>query len=553
MSTVDNSTEVSLNLPSANSHGQKVDLPNLPHDIFFLICSYLSSQDCVLCRRVSRSWLQAFSNPDTSWSFMKLYFPRSLEMRRFAEAPDEKPNWNNVFINVARRYYYLRSAKPRLVEKIDIDPEAEREMFHTSEPLCRYLHWNDQYADFQHPEPTWTMDCGLLIYAEPITGKFIAYDLETETRIPVPFIYTKEITIRRIRLACGVLIIEWFERYTGMETGIEQLYCHFTTAFDVVRKSYPTTLSLSLKMQCTWDITFRSEWQILSPGFTTTHNHVFFSAHTSTHYVLYSWIPGPTPRSRRDSQEELIIWDISKPSSSRSLLDPAGINKPKPGCSEEGPVIINKISHEALAFLGLEQGIHAPHLREILLDDANVYFHEEDHCWLDDANSSHPRHHKVRCTGFPFLGIGPRWFDECCADGDVFMSFCPRAGSLSRTLNTRSSDFAGRKGRMWPGWAPCWRHEEFPYLTVSDVVDAAAGVRIVARQCFMMETLSSFVLPRLSIQEEQDGGLGVEDDLTEVRFEDGVWKQLLGKGKIMGDERWVVGQDERGNITIFRF
>ncbi|KAI1094827.1 hypothetical protein F5B19DRAFT_443565 [Rostrohypoxylon terebratum] len=553
MSKINNSTELSLRyLPNAKRHGHKIGLLDLPHDIFFLICSYLSSQDCVLCRRVSRSWLQAFSNQDISWTFMKLYFPRCLEMRRFAEAQDEKPNWNHVFANVARRYYYLRSATPRLVEKIDIDPEAENGFFYTDEPVRRYLTWNNQSTDFQHPEPTWTMDCGLLIYAVT-TGIFIAYDLETEARIPVPFRYTDDTVIRRIRLACGVLIIEWFEGYAFAETELEKPYPYYATAFDVVRKPYQSILSSSLEMQCVWDITFRSEWKNFPPGFSAADNQVFYSAHTSTHYVLYSWIDDPTPRGNDDPQEELIIWDISKPSSYRASLDPTGINKPRPGSSEEGPVIINKISQETLVFIGLGQTLDGPRLREILLDDANVYFHEEDHCWLYDVNAAHSRHHKVRCTGFPLLGIGPRWFDECCADGDVFMSFCTRAGSLSRTLNMQSWDFAGGKGRVWPGWAPCWRHEEFPYLTVSDMVDVAAGVRIAARQCFMMETLSSFVFPRLSVQEEQDGGLGVEDDLTEVRFADGAWRQLLGKGKIMGDERWVVGHDGCGHITIFRF
>jgi hypothetical protein len=32
-----------------------------------------------------------------------------------------------------------------------------------------------------------------------------------------------------------------------------------------------------------------------------------------------------------------------------------------------------------------------------------------------------------------------------------------------------------------------------------------------------------------------------------------MWKQLLGKGKIAGDERWVVGEDTEGRITIVRF
>ena len=48
---------------------------------------------------------------------------------------------------------------------------------------------------------------------------------------------------------------------------------------------------------------------------------------------------------------------------------------------------------------------------------------------------------KVKSIGIPF-GVGPRWEDDCGADGDVNLSFCERAS------DERS-----------PGIAPCWRHE----------------------------------------------------------------------------------------------
>jgi hypothetical protein len=84
---------------------------------------------------------------------------------------------------------------------------------------------------------------------------------------------------------------------------------------------------------------------------------------------------------------------------------------------------------------------------------------------------------------------------------------------------------------------------------MSEMVDDAAGVRIVARQCFMVEALSVFVLPRISVQKEDEDG---HED-SEVRFADHMWGELMGKGRICGDERFVVGENMEGKLTIVRF
>ncbi|KAI2466362.1 hypothetical protein F4781DRAFT_405907 [Annulohypoxylon bovei var. microspora] len=565
-----NSTELSLGhltikdhdsskvvINNINNDDKVKDLTDLPSDIFLLISSYLSPQDCVLCRRVSRQWFKAFTNVDASWNFMRWHFPRSREMRLAAEEQGDKPDWTRIFAQVARRYFYLRSAKPRLVEKVDVMQESigRNGPFKGVKPWDRWLTWNDNTAIFQDKDPTWTMDDGLLVYQEAISGQHIAYDLETRHRFPVPFDASDK-TIRRLRLTCGLLIIEWCERNPFQSVNLVIAHRHFATAFDVLRQSSSSTLPSPSEGNPAWHITFRSEWKIHSLGLPLDSDDRFFSAHTSTHYALYLWQQIPSSWTIIPI-EELTIWDISKPSAYRPSLDPPGAKKPAPDSSEQGPTVVNKFSTLDLDFMNLRQG-GTPSFREILLDDANVYVHEEDHRWLvgQQASETQPRHHRVRCTGIPFSGTGPLWFDECCADGNIFMSFCPRAGSLSRILGNRppGSDGSGSGSATWPGLAPCWRHEEFPYLTVSDVVDAGAGVRVVARQCFMMEALSSFVLPKISVQEERDGGSGeAEEELAEVRFEDGMWKELLRKGKIMGDERWVVGEDFDGKVTIVRF
>jgi hypothetical protein len=82
-------------------------------------------------------------------------------------------------------------------------------------------------------------------------------------------------------------------------------------------------------------------------------------------------------------------------------------------------------------------------LRCLELDGNHVYFIEEDHRWLVGQQASHnlPRLHKVKSVGVPFA-VGPRWEDECGADGDVNLSFC------ERVTDSRH-----------PSIAPCWRHE----------------------------------------------------------------------------------------------
>jgi hypothetical protein len=133
------------------------------------------------------------------------------------------------------------------------------------------------------------------------------------------------------------------------------------------------------------------------------------------------------------------------------------------------------------------------------------------------------------------------------------------------------------------------------------MVDFAAGVRITARQCFMLETLSVHVRPALCVrapvavldcgsargssgektmsrprkqrerpypdskQEEvygpgRQGGpdaraedLVVDDRSEEVHFADEMWGELMAKGHIAGDERWIIGEDGEERITIVRF
>lgn len=533
--------------PAGGAHA----LIDLPNDLFLMILSLLAPEDAVVCRRVSRTWLRAFGSDDVSWNLMRWHFPRSREMQVFPTC-SKRPDWAAVFARVARRYYHLRAAKPRRTEKIGVVHEVRQKSLHRGvEPWSRFLRFNDNTAPLAYRDPTWTMDDGLLVYQEEVDGRYIAYDLETRHRFSVPFDVSGK-TARRIRLSHGVLVIEWCEREPYHQLNDrEEVHRHFATAFDVQRcaprsasRSPRFSMVRSISDPSDWTIMFRSEWKIHFLGLPINRHDRFFSAHTDTHYALYLWQPNRSPWGEEDPLEQLTVWDISFPSQYRPSLDPVGAHKPDP---DLGPSVIRRFTWRELDFLGLRQR-HTPSIRELALDEQNVYIHEEDHPWLAGPQSSlvAPRHHLVRCTGVPMLGVGPRWYDECCANGDVHMSFCPRSGPVAR-LSCGDTDYGYSK--VWPGLASCWRHEEFPYLTMSEVVDGSAGVRIVARQCFMVEALSVFVLPRISVMQEDDDG----HESSEVRFGDEMWGELMGKGRICGDERFIVGEDMEGRVTVIWF
>ncbi|KAK4230476.1 hypothetical protein QBC38DRAFT_452112 [Podospora fimiseda] len=216
---------------------------------------------------------------------------------------------------------------------------------------------------------------------------------------------------------------------------------------------------------------------------------------------------------------------------------------------------------------------------------------------LSGASSSEP----VISTIIDGPVMGPVWQDECGSDGDVNMNFCRRVADangldqsnttgvvwpppLIGALNVASQEnlVASLRPRppsasatgwpwvlaqdtittlssRWPGWAPCWRHEDFPYLTVGEMVDFAAGIRITARHCFMLETLSVHIRPAISVKGQNRQKSEVKRDRNEserrqeVEFPDNMWSQLLGKGCIFGDERWLIGEDEKERITVLRF
>ncbi|KAK1752465.1 hypothetical protein QBC47DRAFT_349128 [Echria macrotheca] len=300
--------------------------------------------------------------------------------------------------------------------------------------------------------------------------------------------------------------------------------------------------------------------------------------------------------------------------------DDSPVKEPPPPTTPapSGPQVIRRMAWRELDHLGLRQRA-TPQLRTLALDQHNLYFVEEEHRWANGQHSSliPPRVHLVRCTGIPIVPIvplpqtttsavspppegpvhGPIWVHECGADGDTNMNFCRRSSpSPPQSLpqeetttttqpfflpspppppppapSTKSDWFLSTQHQRDKRYAPCWRHEDFPYLTVTEMLDADAGVRVTARHCFMLETLSVHVRPGMIAvannnpspdeNEKNKKGKGrnkkeekvAASRTAEVQFGDEMWAELMGRGYIGGDERWVVGEDEGGRVTVLRF
>jgi len=168
----------------------------------------------------------------------------------------------------------------------------------------------------------------------------------------------------------------------------------------------------------------RNEWKLngQSPSGELNSTTRFYSAHSMSHYAIYWWWPGT---SENDSPSELLeIFDISTPSLYRPSEAPS--ESSNTGYTTNGPTAFKQLLNQEFEFYDIRQG-STPNLRQLEVDENHVYFVEEDHRWLigSQASQALPTLHKVKSTGIPFA-IGPRWADECGADGDLYRSFCER-------------------------------------------------------------------------------------------------------------------------------
>ncbi|KAK2593909.1 hypothetical protein QQS21_008371 [Conoideocrella luteorostrata] len=620
-------------LSSRSSSSSSLDMPltNLPYTVFSEIVSYLSVTDVLICKRISTDISKVLNGSELSISLISLHYPRSLEgrtLRRYIQNEDndalDAVDWAAVFAVLARRYVHLESATPWRKEEVKVfNSPALRGVT----PWNKFLRMNQSTSMFHYWDPVWTYSPaqGVLVYpAEDDGNSRLVYRLRdsgTGMEFTVPFETVGKV-IRRIRLSHGILIFEWCEErgYLSLNER-ETAHRHFITAYDVCRTPpgcswagiMPARSDHGRRQTSSWSVTFRSEWKMHSVGLPLSHRDRFFSTHNRTHYAVYIWQPTRSPWAEHGPLQQLIIWEIGDPLAYRPSLDPSGTTAPDPAAAAAapapapGPRIIQRLVNQELSNRGILRR-NSPCLRALALDDdtwdaatqsacGHVFFHEEEHHWSAGPHSSEhtPRQHHVLSTGMPLLSDGPVWADEC--GGSNRLQFCRIGPRKIHKRDRIAFNLIQTSIEMetWPGRAPCWRHDDFPFLTLSAVYDAEAGVRFSARRCFMMELLSVHTKPQLCVKgvdvalvddsSSSSGGSSSEREPgqpshrtlprpldsaktkrrrrrtrslggpygKELHFKDSLWDDMMGKGYMCGDERWLVWENRNGDVTILSF
>ncbi|KAK2790348.1 hypothetical protein FQN52_005616 [Onygenales sp. PD_12] len=503
--------------PAASA--SRADITSLPRDIFLIILRSLHFEDVVYCRRVSKSWNTTFSNPSNLYPLLMSAFPLAREIRQHHRdqlASNERgilphdDHWRRVFNKVSARYYHLSRGKPQSIERHKIWPTYNED----AELSCRLYpvqpwetHCSHAYMKPDHifGEAFWTYDDGLLVFVSVTENCIVLRDLETNQLLPVPF-DMKQKVIRRIRLQCRLLVIEWAESDAF----------HWLNDVDSVHRHFASSFDINASPSGGWGIAFRNEWKIMFLGHPLSDRDRFYSTHNGKHYVVYNWQPN---RSLYTSDEDapiesMFVWDISASSSYRPSMDPSGLDKPA-----QGPLVVAKFSFRDLDFHGVRQR-GQPNLARLDINSeigvlditGNFYSYEPG-----DTSISWT----VRITSIPFISHGPSW------QRNVDMLFPPYRGNSSM-YNSPLGEFPG-----FPGW----------FLCISQAIDEEAKVTFSLGFAKAVNKFQQFTPTKILIR-----GPNITSQLDQSLSSELEWK-----GKICGDERFVMGESDVQELVILRF
>jgi hypothetical protein len=523
-----------------------MSLADLPEDCFLPILERLQIYDVARCQMVSRAWRSAFTNPLYMDMVLKNYgSARELDHSRQLQE-DERAR---IFSRLASRYYHLAHGKVRATDRHKIAASEQRGDFvpvgqwdyHESQPGGRLYfenaathlsRLNMAAKPYLFRSTLWSYDDGLLVYAPeqlppdaPRNQILALLDLSTGFHFSVPFDITSKI-IRNVRLTDLTLVVEWAERDPFHSLNdMEQVNRHFASCFDVIPSvSKPTTYS----------VVARSEFKLHFLGLPLLSSRDrFFSTHTRDHYAIYFWQPN---RSMYTGDEELpieslFVWDISARSAYRPSLDPSGINRP--GDARKGPYIVARFPFNELEYLGIRQHSQI-RLMNLSIDSATKCLTwRENVCeagqgYFDPAG----RWWASKTITFPFVGSGPQHVQECHENLPPYRGH----GSMESAA-------------LEDGELEKW------FVPVMDVLDKQTDVRLsLVETCFtgwMMENrlVIRIGTPWMKHETPVDGS----DGSYVVLRDDAATREVSSTGRIAGDERWLLGQNEKMEITILRF
>lgn len=463
-------------------------------------------------------------------------------------------NWKRVFLSVASRYNSIAHGTARAVDRYPMAPVEQlgdwfpvgQWDYHESQPGGRLyyetaaIHLSKIGSKPYLFRPTlWSYDDGLLVYApakSPGDDYFpqvlALLDVSTGQKYPVPFDVRGKI-IRNLRLKHRTLVVEWAEKDPFHNlNAMEQVNRHFANCFDVRQ----------VQDQSAWTVTWRSEWKMHFLGLPPNYHDRFFSTHNATHYAVYFWQPN---RSMYTGDEELPIeslsvWDISTPSSYQPSSDPSGKFRPPEG---QGPYIVSRFSFTDMDFVGVRQRAsvalmslhldsetHSLTVRENVGVAGQGYFDPAERLWC------------AKTTTFPFLGEGPRLLREW--DGNL----PPYRGHCSM----ESADV--EDSERW-------------FLPIMDIVDSRAGVRLsLVETCFSGQSVENRLVVRFktmlsstsvsAYSNDHNVNIDLDLDLADdewVTLDDDMTREVAWMGRIAGDERWVIGQNDRMELVVLKF
>ncbi|KAK5954841.1 hypothetical protein OHC33_004567 [Knufia fluminis] len=564
-------------------------LNTLAQDILLLVVHYLEAYDLRRLQLASRSFQETFSEDIYLRTILKDYLHARevkdlLRSNRHALSQSQPPQTreqdqhNNdlqqTYSTVTTRYYHLTQGKPRSIQRITLRAldqsgqwlPAPQWDYHESQPGGRLYHRHASHMSIRSVSgrskpylfrPTlWSYDDELLVYApaekEPRKYKpqesqqegnpgwanesveqdrcLVVLDLETHEEAEVPFDITGKL-LRDIRLKEGLLIVEWAEKEAFHDLNmVDRVHRHFATAFkiskpdkhphsfDTLSSSEPATATHRPRSHPALQVNFHSEWRIHFLGFPLTSRDHFFSTHTAHHYCLYYWQPNRSLWTGDEDQpiEALHIWDISQPSAYRPSDDPGNTKREQHG--KGGPHVVARFAMRMLEFLGVRQQSRIS-LLGLDLDSENLTVSVKGNVFESGQGYFDPaeRNWCASVTTFPFVGEGPVQRREGHIELPSYRGHCSMGSDEIEEIE------------RW-------------FLPVMDVVDWGAGVRFsLIETCFTGIVVENSVLIRIKV-------LGEWRDV-----DSGLAKEIGVMGRIAGDERWVVGQNEKLQIVVARF
>jgi hypothetical protein len=496
----------------------KGDMAYLPQEIFQMIIQHLQPVDLVRCRRVSSAWYRAFTNPVSLVQVLKDNFPRAKEARElFGQIKGPIPydslytdlsnKWRAVFDIITERYYRLEHGIPRSIQRFNLQREivGSDYQFFSVRPWDNHSSHSGDRIDMLFEHAFWTYEEGLVVYPDQRERCLVLLDVETEEKFMVPFVTTDKV-IRRIRLHDRLLVIEWAESEAfHWLNDRDSVHRHFATSFEVNAFGRG------------WDIILRNEWKIMFLGHPLGERDRFYSCHSRNHYAIYIWQPNRSLYTADEDApiESLSIWDISAASEYRPSQNPTGRS------IDSGPRQVASFAFRELDFYSVRQRGFPAIMRMDLDSGSNSISITEvrDTGRMDFNILEHAPW--VRTVTIPFIGQGP---------------------SLQREVTTWYPPYRGNCCMEIAPWTVTWPWA--CYWAICESTDEKAGVS------FCISYLSS----KTQASYEKDPLMVTIHTPQAIKtLSPELSRDISFKGKICGDERFVIGENDLNQLVIMKF